>query len=270
MLIAEIFHSVQGEGELTGVPSVFVRTSGCNLRCAWCDTPYASWQPEGKQRSLPEILREIEAHPTTRHVVLTGGEPMIAPDLPALAAGIRDLYLDLPRFQAAFAQHPAELHACLAGRAFADQGRDQPFLRRQLRLRLHVLARMVAGLGDGGLDQVAHDAVHVAADIADLGELGRLDLQEGRVGEPGEAARDLGLAAAGRADHQDVLRHHFLPQSGGKLLAPPAVPQRDRNRALGVLLADDVAVEFRDDFPGREIDRFAHASRLSRMKLPLV
>ena len=91
MLIAEIFHSVQGEGELTGVPSVFVRTSGCNLRCAWCDTPYASWQPEGKQRSLPEILREIEAHPTTRHVVLTGGEPMIAPDLHALAAEIRKL-----------------------------------------------------------------------------------------------------------------------------------------------------------------------------------
>ena len=59
MKIAEIFHSLQGEGSLVGVPSVFVRTSGCNLRCAWCDTPYTSWQPEGDERSLYVILAEV-------------------------------------------------------------------------------------------------------------------------------------------------------------------------------------------------------------------
>ncbi len=89
MLISETFYSLQGEGELTGVPSVFVRTSGCNLRCAWCDTPYASWHPEGDLRSVPGILAEIEAHPAARHVVLTGGEPMIAKDIRALAAAVR-------------------------------------------------------------------------------------------------------------------------------------------------------------------------------------
>jgi 7-carboxy-7-deazaguanine synthase len=83
MLISEIFHSLQGEGELTGVPSVFVRASGCNLRCNWCDTPYASWHPEGRQMTIPEIVAQVTAHPA-RHAVLTGGEPM-------LAAGIRDL-----------------------------------------------------------------------------------------------------------------------------------------------------------------------------------
>ena len=89
MLIAEIFYSLQGEGELTGIPSVFVRTSGCNLRCTWCDTPYASWKPEGQQRTIAEIVTAVENHPAARHVVLTGGEPMIAKDLPALASQLK-------------------------------------------------------------------------------------------------------------------------------------------------------------------------------------
>src|ERR1700688_359369 len=72
--IAEIFYSIQGEGSLIGVPSVFVRTSGCNLRCVWCDTPYTSWKPEGDERSLDEILEQVTAFPA-RHVVVTGGEP---------------------------------------------------------------------------------------------------------------------------------------------------------------------------------------------------
>jgi 7-carboxy-7-deazaguanine synthase len=90
MLISEIFYSLQGEGELAGMPSVFVRTSGCNLRCNWCDTPYASWQPEGKPMTVAEIVAAVGAHPS-RHVVLTGGEPMIAPDIYELAATLKKL-----------------------------------------------------------------------------------------------------------------------------------------------------------------------------------
>lgn len=84
MLISEIFYSLQGEGELAGVPSIFVRTSGCNLRCNWCDTPYASWQPEGRLMEVEQILEEVAQHPG-KHVVLTGGEPMIAPGIHELA-----------------------------------------------------------------------------------------------------------------------------------------------------------------------------------------
>lgn len=90
MLISEIFHSLQGEGELTGVPSVFVRTSGCNLRCNWCDTPYASWKSEGPQMSIDEIVTEVKKHPA-RHVVLTGGEPMVAKEIRDLAAALKKL-----------------------------------------------------------------------------------------------------------------------------------------------------------------------------------
>ena len=88
MLISEIFYSIQGEGTLAGVPSVFVRTSGCNLRCVWCDTPYASWKPEGVEMSVEAILAEVRRFPA-RHVVVTGGEPMIAREMPALLAGLR-------------------------------------------------------------------------------------------------------------------------------------------------------------------------------------
>jgi len=90
MLIAEIFHSIQGEGELAGVPSVFVRTSGCNLRCAWCDTPYASWRPEGSAWTVADIVAEVARYPA-RHVVLTGGEPMIAPGIGELAGELKGL-----------------------------------------------------------------------------------------------------------------------------------------------------------------------------------
>lgn len=88
MQITEIFYSIQGEGALTGVPSVFVRLAGCNLRCVWCDTKYASWSPEGSELTISAILEQVARHPA-RHVVLTGGEPMAAAGLPELAAALR-------------------------------------------------------------------------------------------------------------------------------------------------------------------------------------
>src|SRR3954451_21370205 len=88
MRISEIFHSIQGEGKLTGVPSVFVRASGCNLRCVWCDTPYASWKPEGDDVPIDEIVRRVSTY-ETMHVVLTGGEPMIMPDIVPLCAELK-------------------------------------------------------------------------------------------------------------------------------------------------------------------------------------
>ncbi len=89
MRIAEIFHSIQGEGRLTGVPSVFIRASGCNLRCSWCDTPYASWNPEGDEMTVDAIVERIRAY-DCRHVVLTGGEPMIWPQVTELAGKLHD------------------------------------------------------------------------------------------------------------------------------------------------------------------------------------
>ncbi len=94
MKIAELFYSLQGEGALVGVPSVFIRTSGCNLRCTWCDTPYTSWSPEGTDFDLDRIVDEVRAHPA-RHVVITGGEPMIQPEIVPLTERLRALGLHI-------------------------------------------------------------------------------------------------------------------------------------------------------------------------------
>jgi 7-carboxy-7-deazaguanine synthase len=90
MHIAEIYSSIQGEGFLTGTPSVFIRASGCNLRCWFCDTPYASWHPEGTNRPVAEIVAEA-ASLGGRHVVLTGGEPMLFAELAPLAESLHAL-----------------------------------------------------------------------------------------------------------------------------------------------------------------------------------
>jgi 7-carboxy-7-deazaguanine synthase len=90
--ISEIFFSIQGEGLLTGVPSVFIRTSGCNLRCLWCDTPYTSWRPEGELMEVSAILertRELIGTANCRHAVLTGGEPMLLPEAVPLTQALR-------------------------------------------------------------------------------------------------------------------------------------------------------------------------------------
>jgi 7-carboxy-7-deazaguanine synthase len=89
--VAEIFRSVQGEGLWAGTPSVFVRVSGCNLRCVWCDTPYASWSPEGPTMTVDEIVSQVsELRDGADHVVLTGGEPMLFDPIVPLAERLKD------------------------------------------------------------------------------------------------------------------------------------------------------------------------------------
>lgn len=94
MKIAEIYKSVQGEGLLTGTPSVFVRVSGCNLRCWFCDTPFTSWAPEGSDIAVDEIVAQVEEW-DCRHVVLTGGEPMLFAELLPLADQLRERSLHI-------------------------------------------------------------------------------------------------------------------------------------------------------------------------------
>ena len=120
---------------------------------------------------------------------------------------------------------------------------------------------MLAHQADGVLDQLADHALDVAAVVADLGVLGGLDLDERRAGERGQPAGDLGLADAGGADHEDVLGRDLLAHVVVELLPPPAVANGDGDGPLGVVLADDVAVELGNDLAGSQLTH--GSSRLS-------
>ena len=89
MVVNEIFHSLQGEGLLAGTPSVFIRLAGCPVGCKWCDTKYAWDANEGEELSIPEIVNKIVQWPC-RYVVITGGEPMVNPQLPDLARALKE------------------------------------------------------------------------------------------------------------------------------------------------------------------------------------
>ena len=185
---------------------------------------------------------------------------------------LRHVDLDFLVIEFAFAQALAELlagHRVVGGgdglfQVTVVRGRALMGRRRQQRIQhalfgqvagtcIHALLGTVALFLDGGLHQVADDRIHVLAHVAHLGELGGLDLDERRVGQPGQATGNLGLAHAGGTDHQDVLGHDLVAQRLGHLLATPAVAQRNGHRALGLVLADDVLVQFGDNLLRRHL-----------------
>ena len=146
MKIAELFYSIQGEGSLAGVPSVFIRTSGCNLRCGWCDTPYTSWQPEGTDLTLDQILDEVKAHPA-RHVVVTGGEPMIAPEIVPLTQRLHGLGLHITIETAGTVFEPVACNLMSISPKLSNSTPDDPrWAARHDRLRIQpaTLAQLMA------------------------------------------------------------------------------------------------------------------------------
>jgi len=81
MKINEIFYSLQGEGKNTGLPTIFIRVTGCNLRCSYCDTKYAYYT--GKELEIPKIIKKIEKY-NCKNICITGGEPLLQKDITLL------------------------------------------------------------------------------------------------------------------------------------------------------------------------------------------
>lgn len=172
MKLAELFYSIQGEGKLSGVPSVFVRASGCNLRCTWCDTPYASWDPQGEDISVDQIVARVREH-SARHVVLTGGEPMIMPDIAALSAGLKGKGYHVTIETAATVYKPIELDLASLSPKLSNStpleregGRFAPAHERQ-RLNIPVIQQFIDHAPDFQLKFV----VCGESDVAEIQEI---------------------------------------------------------------------------------------------------
>ena len=151
--IAELFYSIQGEGKLVGVPSVFVRASGCNLRCSWCDTPYASWEPQGEERSVGEVAEEVGKYPA-RHVVITGGEPMIMGEVGELCAALkaRDFHITIETAATVFSEVKVDL-ASLSPKLsnstpWTREGGRFARAHEESRLKVEVIQRFIDGSAD--------------------------------------------------------------------------------------------------------------------------
>ena len=177
MKIAEVFYSVQGEGQLVGVPSVFVRTSGCNLRCKWCDTPYTSWAPEGTARTVESLIEEVVAF-GAKHVVVTGGEPLIAPEVVSLTSELRDRGMHITVETAGTIYAPVACDLMSISPKLANSTPDDlkwgP-IHERTRLRLDVLRQLIG--------EYAYQLKFVVADPGDLDEISPLARQLGAPAE---------------------------------------------------------------------------------------
>ncbi|MSP36998.1 MAG: 7-carboxy-7-deazaguanine synthase QueE [Deltaproteobacteria bacterium] len=171
MRISEVFYSIQGEGRLLGVPSVFIRTSGCNLRCVWCDTPYSSWQPEGKSWSVKKLLDEVVKYPA-RHVVVTGGEPLLAPEVGTLTEQLKAAGLHITIETAATLFKPVQCDLISLSPKLAN---STPWKRARGKFAApHERRRLNLGVIQKYLDAHDYQLKFVVEQKADFGEIRRI------------------------------------------------------------------------------------------------
>jgi 7-carboxy-7-deazaguanine synthase len=171
MKVADIFFSIQGEGRLSGVPSTFIRLTGCNLRCSWCDTPYTSWAPEGERLMLAEILQRVDSLPA-RHAVITGGEPLLSPEVVMLCAALRERDLHVTVETAATVFRPV---ACDLASLSPKLSNSTPYQRDAGRFALrHERLRLRPDVIRAFMDRSDYQLKFVVADPIDVDEVEEL------------------------------------------------------------------------------------------------
>ena len=201
MFISETFISIQGEGMLAGVPSFFIRTSGCNMRCRWCDTPYTSWAPEGERRPVGELVSEA-VESGVRHVVVTGGEPLLQREIGRLTEDLATAGLHVTVETAGTVDSPfyCDLLSLSPKTANSDPDDDSRPRHRRLRGDREPLRRLVGRFPDHQLKFVVEGSDDLSEILALLEDVGDVDpsrvllMAQGRTAEE-VAARAPAVAA---------------------------------------------------------------------------
>ena len=208
MYVAETFISLQGEGVLAGVPSFFIRTSGCNLRCSWCDTPYTSWLPEGARRPVSDLVGEARESGLD-HVVVTGGEPLLQRSIAELTGALVDGGLHVTVETAGTMAPDFACHLLSVSPKTANSDPPGPWRRRHRSTRsdLEPLRRLLGRHPEHQLKLVVRDGDDMPEVLALLEMLGGVERSRVLLMPEGRSAAEV----AGRAAEVAALciRHGF-------------------------------------------------------------
>jgi 7-carboxy-7-deazaguanine synthase len=174
--ISETFTSRQGEGRLTGTNSFFIRTSGCNLRCWFCDTPYASWQPEGDWMAVDSLVDAAKVSQCD-HVVLTGGEPLLPLGMVELVRRLRSASMHVTIETAGTVYRDAmcdlvSISPKLAGSGPKADSSKEHQRHEAARWRPQVIRQLIANAADHQLKFVVEDENDFADAVAAANEIG--------------------------------------------------------------------------------------------------
>jgi 7-carboxy-7-deazaguanine synthase len=208
MFVSETFTSIQGEGLLAGMPSHFIRTSGCNMRCRWCDTPYTSWEPEGERRPVQELIDEA-AGSGVRHVVVTGGEPLLQREIGVLTRRLASAGLHVTVETAGTVDPPFQCDLLSLSPKTANSDPKGSHRDRHRRIRLDRLptARLLKRFPEHQLKFVVEGAEDLAEIIDILQELGEVESARVLLMAQGQTATEVAERAAAVAAL--CLKHGF-------------------------------------------------------------
>jgi len=194
--VAETFVSLQGEGMLVGTPSHFIRTSGCNLRCRWCDTPYTSWLPEGERRNVPALVAEAVSS-GLGHVVVTGGEPLLQREIGELTRRLRaaDLHVTVETAGTLASDFECDLLSVSPKTSNSDPQGERRAAHRRIRGDREPLRALLARCGEHQVKFVISDGDDIPEVLALLDEIGPVSPDRVLLMPEGRSAREVAAKA---------------------------------------------------------------------------